>query len=247
MKFRQIYQRVVFCLMFWSCLATQSAFAQQNPNPASSFPSASATVADYKGGVQVRLPGQDFSTPSLNQVLPPDSEINTGNGQILLQLEDGSMVTVYGHTHLVLRQPATSNWQRLQLLLGRIKAEIQKRVSGAPPFQIGTPSAVIAVRGTRFYVEVDKHKMTEVDVDEGVVQLENAHGIGTPVVIQTGSSSRVGENSAPERTQPTQQMQQHQKKTEDMSDNNGNGPSSARQPMNPPHVPPPSKGNNTHK
>jgi hypothetical protein len=115
---------------------------------------------------------------------------------------------------VLLKQPTPSNWQRLQLLFGRVRAEVQKRISGAPPFQVGTPSAVISVRGTRFYVEVDKHKATQVDVEEGAVQLENANGVGTPVLIPAGSSSRVGENSAPEPVQPTSKLQKQSGKSE---------------------------------
>lgn len=207
MRFRQILERVLFCVMFSVCVSMSSAPAQQTAEPVSSAPFANATVADLKGKIQVQLPGQALSAPALGQVLPADSEIISGDGQMLLRLEDGSEVLVHPHSHLALKQPSPSNWQRLQLLVGRIRTEVQKRISGAPPFQVGTPSAVISVRGTRFYVEVDKHKTTEVDVEEGEVQLENAKGVGAPVVIPAGSSSRVGEDSAPEPVQPTSKLQ----------------------------------------
>ena len=51
-------------------------------------------------------------------------------------------------------------------------------MGGSPAFQIGTPSAVISVRGTKFNVEVDRRGFTEVDVDEGVVELEAVTGRG---------------------------------------------------------------------
>jgi len=101
----------------------------------------------------------------------------------------------------MLKQPSPTNWRRLELLLGKIKAEIQKRVGGSPPFQIGTPSAVISVRGTRFYVEVDKHQVTRVTVEEGEVEVENVKGVGKPVRIKAGFSTRVGEDSSPEPPQ----------------------------------------------
>jgi hypothetical protein len=138
-----------------------------------------------------------------------------------------------------LKQPSATNWQRLQLWLGRIKLEIQKRISGSPPFQMGTPSAVNAVRGTLFFVEVDKRKMNEVDFEEGEVQLENVQGIGPPVIIEARSSSRVGENAAPEPAQPTQR---HHGRFDDT--HNSNGPNSGRQPMSPPHIPPAPRGSN---
>jgi len=219
----QTSKQVLFCLVLWLSVGTLSTFAQQSPEPASSVPFANATVADFKSKTQVQLPGQNFSAPTVGQVLPAESEINTGDGQILLRLEDGSEVLVHPHSHVLLKQPTPSNWQRLQLLVGRIRAEVQKRISGAPPFQVGTPSAVISVRGTRFYVDVDKHKTTQVEVEEGAVQLENANGVGTPVLIPAGSSSRVGEDSAPEPTQPTSKLQKQSGKSVAAGNSNAGG------------------------
>jgi|SRR5579859_175613 len=241
MKIRQIRKQVFFSIVFFLSVGAVSAGAQQNaPSPASA-PYAGATVTDFEKKVQLQLPGQGFSAPSRRQVLPPESVIKTGDGYILLHLEDGSDILVQPHTQLILKQPAPTNWQRLQLLLGQIKATIQKRVSGSPPFQIGTPSAVISVRGTRFYVEVDKHKTTQVDVEEGEVQLENAKGVGAPVVIKAGSSSRVGEDSAPEPTQPTSELHRQSGKS-GFQGNGGNGQGKGlgqgNQPHSQPHSPP---------
>jgi len=183
---------------------------EQNSPQASTAPIAGATVADFKGDVEVELPGKTASNPTRGQVLPAETAITTAKGQILLQLEDGSQILVHAKTRLVLKQPSPSNWQRLQLLLGKIKAEIQKRTGGSPPFQIGTPSAVITVRGTRFYVEVDRHNTTRVKVEEGVVEVQSLKGTGKPVLIKAGFSTRVGEDSGPEppKESPGQERQQ---------------------------------------
>lgn len=177
---------------------------------------AAASVADVKGKVQVTLPGQAASAPQIGQLLPAETIVATGKGGILLRLEDGSQIVVQSNTNIVLKQPSPTSWQRLQLMLGKIKAEIQKRTGGSPPFQIGTPSAVITVRGTRFYVQVDKHKITRVDVEEGVVDVESVKGIGKPVQIKGGHSSTVKEDSAPE--EPKQSPGQDRE-----SGNSGNG------------------------
>jgi hypothetical protein len=227
MRFQQIRTQVLFFLMFLTfgfAVTIWHVTAQQDATPATSAPLANATVLAFNDKVEVKLPGQSFSAPTIAEVLRAGTEIQTDRGEIVLRLEDDSQVDVHPHTHLVLAEPATSNWQRLQVLLGHIKATIQKRVSGAPPFQIGTPSAVISVRGTQFDVAVDKHKVTQVDVHEGVVELASAKGIGAPVTIQAGSSSRVGENSAPEPAQPTAQMQKQSGKSGNSNaGGNGNG------------------------
>jgi hypothetical protein len=247
MKIHQIRKQVFFSIMFFLSVGTVCASAQQNAPAPASAPYAGATVADFEKKVQLQLPGQGSSAPTRGQVLPPDTVINTGDGHVLLHLEDGSDILVQPHTSLILTQPSATNWQRLQLLLGQIKAEIQKRISGAPPFQIGTPSAVISVRGTRFYVEVDKSKTTQVDVEEGEVQLENAKGIGAPVSIKAGSSSRVGANSAPEPAQPTSEMHQQSGKSGSQGNEGsggngqgkglGQGNQSHGQPHTPPSIP----------
>ena len=96
--------------------------------------------------------------------------------------------------------------ERLRLLREQkqfSQGEIQKRTGGAPPFQTGTPSAVITVRGTRFYVRVDKHERTRVDVEEGVVEVESLKGIGKPVQVKAGFSTTVKQDSAPDEPKQT--------------------------------------------
>jgi hypothetical protein len=182
------------------------AAAQQTSAPAASAPYAGATISDFKGKVSIQLPAQAFAAPVRGEVLPPDTTVNTDEGRLLLKLSDGSDVLVRPHTKLLLKQPEASGWKYFQLMLGRIRTQIQKRTGGSPAFQIGTPSAVISVRGTKFDVEVDRRGFTEVDVDEGVVELEAVTGRGTSVMITAGFSSRVGMETGPEVPRPTQDL-----------------------------------------
>lgn len=206
MKLQELRNSVM--LFTWLYLGVVPLFTpfQQNKAQVPSAPIAGATVADLKGKVRVQLPGRTPSIPTRGQVLPAETMITTEGGTILLRLEDDSQILVNEHTRLLLKQPSPSSWQRLQMFLGRIKAEIQKRIGGSPPFQMGTPSAVISVRGTRFNVEVDKHRVTRVSVEEGEVQLDSAKGIGKPVIIKAGHKSRVTEDSAPEVPQEAREI-----------------------------------------
>jgi uncharacterized membrane protein YgcG len=182
------------------------AVAQQAPPAAVSAPYAGATISDFKGKVGIQLPAQAFTAPVRGEVLPPDTTVNTEDGRLLLKLSDGSDVLVRPHTKLLLKQPETSGWKYFQVLIGRVRTQIQKRLGGSPAFQIGTPSAVISVRGTRFDVEVDRRGFTQVDVDEGVVELEAVTGRGEAVMITAGFSSRVGMETGPETPRPTQEL-----------------------------------------
>lgn len=180
--------------------------AQEKSPAAIAAPYAGATISDFKGKLSIELPHQGAISPARGKVLPPETTINTDDGRLLLKLSDGSDVIVRPHTKLVLKDPESSGLRYLQLLLGRIHAEIQKHLGGTPGFQIGTPSAVISVRGTRFDVEVNEHGITEVDVEEGVVELDGLNGRGEPVMITAGLSSRVGTQSAPEVPRPTHDL-----------------------------------------
>lgn len=171
-------------------------------------PLAGAIVSDWKGGVQVQLPGAQLTPPARGEVLPEESVIDTRDGRLLLTLPaDESQILVQPKTRIVLHQPSPNNWNSLELLLGRIRAFIQKRTGGAPPFQLGTPSAVIAVRGTRFDVDVDKKGTTEVDVLDGIVEVSGLSVPNKSVLITPGFFTRVRVGHAPDRPAPTQQAQ----------------------------------------
>jgi hypothetical protein len=191
---------IVGLVLYCACAA-----AHQTP-AASSAPYAGATISDFKGKVSIQLPAQAFAAPVRGEVLPPDTTVNTDEGRLLLKLSDGSDVLVRPHTKLLLKQPEASGWKYFQLMIGRVRTQIQKRMGGSPAFQIGTPSAVISVRGTKFDVEVDRRGFTEVDVDEGVVELEAVTGRGESVMITAGFSSRVGMETGPEVPRPTQDL-----------------------------------------
>jgi FecR-like protein len=201
MKTRFTFSMIVILL---GCLFVAAQEPQTGPINA---PFAGATVSDFKGRISIQLPGHGFSAPSRGLVLPAETLISTEDGgRMLLRLSDGSDLLVRSNTRLVLKQPETGTWRYLQLLVGRVRAEIQKRLGGAPGFQIGTPSAVISVRGTSFDVEVNRTGITEVDVHEGIVQLDSAKGMGESVLVRAGFSSRVGFESGPESPRPTRDM-----------------------------------------
>lgn len=205
MKRAFVNSGLIIAVFFW--VALDLAFAQeQAPSAASvSAPFAGATISEWKGKIHLNLPGQPPSSPAQGETVPPGTVIETGGGQVLLQLVDGSQVLVRAHTRLTVQQPTPTDRGYFQLLLGRIRAIITKRTGGAPPFELGTPSAVIAVRGTQFDVEVNRHQETFVDVSEGVVEVVGRHS-RTSVFVQAGSSTRVGMDTPPETPRPTADM-----------------------------------------
>jgi hypothetical protein len=71
---------------------------------------------------------------------------------------------------------------------------------------MGTPSAVIAVRGTRFDVEVNGRGLSEVDVFDGLVEVAGNGPVAGSVLVGPGFSTRVAPGKAPEPPVPTREI-----------------------------------------
>lgn len=196
-----------FGLLFFRIAAPSAAAQQQltSPTPVT-VTMAGATIAEWKGNIRLSLPGEEPSSPLRGEQLPPGTILDTGGGRLLLRLSDGSEVLLREHTRLQLEQPSLTNPSYFQLLLGRIRALINKRTGGGIPFELGTPSAVIAVRGTEFEVEVDRRTVTEVDVVDGMVEVSGRNAAEGSVLVEPGFSTRIALNSGPEPPEPTNEM-----------------------------------------
>jgi hypothetical protein len=196
-----------FCLLYFWISSGIAAAQEQQPSPTPATAAiAGATIADWKGNIRLSLPGQLPSNPLRGEQLPPGTVLDTGSGKLLLRLGDGSELIVRAHTRLQVQQPSLSDPSYFQLLLGRIRALINKRTGGAVPFELGTPSAVIAVRGTQFDVEVNPRNVTEVDVVDGLVEVYGRNAGGGSVLLEPGFSTRVAMDSGPEQPEPTNEM-----------------------------------------
>jgi FecR protein len=204
---RTAVRSTYFCLLFFWIAAGMAAAQEQQPSSTPATAAiAGATIAEWKGNIRLNLPGQLPSNPMRGEQLPPGTILDTGSGRLLLRLSDGSEVMVRAHTRLQVQQPSLTDPSYFQLLLGRIRALITKRTGGAVPFELGTPSAVIAVRGTQFEVEVNSRNVTEVDVVDGLVEVYGRNAIGGSVLLEPGFSTRVGLDSGPEQPEPTNEM-----------------------------------------
>jgi hypothetical protein len=62
---------------------------------------------------------------------------------------------------------------------------------------VTTPSAVLAVRGTDFGVDVKKNGATSVVVFEGTVEVRDPRGVEKAVQVRAGQSTRIREGHAP--------------------------------------------------
>jgi hypothetical protein len=191
---------------FGLTLGLAPAQEQQPNNTPATAAIVGSTIAEWKGNIRLNLPGQLPSNPLRGEQLPAGTLVDTGSGRLLLHLSDGSELLVRPHTRLLVRQPSLTDPGYFQLLLGRIRALVNKRTGGATPFELATPSAVIAVRGTQFDVEVNPRNVTEVDVVDGLVEVYGRNISGGSVLVEPGFSTRVGIDTLPEPPEPTDLM-----------------------------------------
>ncbi len=93
---------------------------------------------------------------------------------VLLEIERGSLRAIFG------KLPEGDTRERL----------------------ISTPSAVLAVRGTDYGVEVEKDGDTSVSVFEGTVEVWDVGGIGERTLVQAGWSTRIKRGKTPKTPTP---------------------------------------------
>jgi len=172
--------------------------AQTSPPPQTALPVGSATVTEVKGEVTLTSPDGTPVQAERGAILAAESKIETAKGSVLLELQDGSQVLVKGRSNVVLRSPNEGKGFSLELFIGRIIVKVKKRTGETPSFRMGTPSAVITVRGTRFLVEVNKKQKTYVDVYEGIVEVEGIMPGSRAVMIRPGFFSGVDRNRSPD-------------------------------------------------
>ena len=91
----------------------------------------------------------------------------------------------------------------LELERGRLRAVFEPAAEGDDRERlVTTPSAVLAVRGTEYGVEVEKDGDTSVMVFEGTVEVRDAKGVGEAVSVHAGESTRIRRGRAAAAPRP---------------------------------------------
>lgn len=101
------------------------------------------------------------------------------------EIFSGSEVTLAGETPGLI----------LSLDRGRLKAMFDK-ITGNEPRMVKTPGALLAVRGTRYGVEVGRNGDADLVVFEGTVEVKSALA-KEPVLVHAGEGCHFGTSSAP--------------------------------------------------
>lgn len=131
--------------------------------------------------------------PASIQLVHLGDEFRTGPGAtVMLELPDGSYMVVSENTTLQVQDFWQSDWKSLvNVMLGKVRFYIQKLGGKPNPYRVGTPTALIAVRGTTFEVSVDEAQFTEIRCLEGRVTVETVGLPGREVILDEGHKTLV--------------------------------------------------------
>jgi hypothetical protein len=170
--------------------------APQSPDPGAGL------VESIHGNEVMQRTGGQLRPLRKKDPVSVGAEIVTGkDSRVTIRRADGSKVEILPDSRVVFRDPSEGLTEFLHLFLGRVKLRIEK-LSGRPnEHQMTTPTALIAVRGTRFSVRVDENEATSVAVEEGVVSVRNRALAGEEILLRRGERTRVRQGVAPEPPQ----------------------------------------------
>ena len=154
-----------------------------------------ATLADVSGVVEV-LPagGNAWQLAGPGRRLTTGDRIRTGDSSaVTLAFFDGSTTSLASKTELTVSQLSARRDGHDKVIvlhqwIGRTYNRVQRLLDPASRFEIETPTAVTAVRGTVFVVEVMPDGTTKVTVGEGFVEVIAQ---GTTVEVQPGQATVV--------------------------------------------------------
>lgn len=184
---------VLFALLSVLPLAAAQAVAPQE----ASLDLGRATIAAVKGDVAIHAANGSALPTVRGQALPAGTVVEIKKGSLVLDFADGSQAQLKGNTRVVLKDPAKDGYFSLELLLGKIVTRIKKRLGMEPSFRMGTPTAVITVRGTEFMTGVNKRGKTEVYVYEGVVEVAGLLPGSRSVFVRPGFWTEVEPHRPP--------------------------------------------------
>jgi len=163
------------------------------------------TISTASGAVQVQRGATVTGVSPGTGVNVGDRVITGPGGHAIITLTDGSQLELGESSNMVLDNhalaPAGGRAATQVSLFGGVLRSVVNATGGTPNFEVHTPNAVAAVRGTRFdtaYTEGesrptfgDCRKFSDVVVYEGVVSFHNVVGGGAGMDIPAGYEATV--------------------------------------------------------
>lgn len=149
-----------------------------------------ARVSNVRGNV-VRIHQARKFTLKRGDTLSPGEEVDTrGGGRAVIEMTDGSLITVLPNSHVVFKDYRTAGSLRelFHVLLGRVRVKISHYGGRPNPYRVNSPTASILVRGTDFGVIVAPSGETRVVVYEGLVEVESLADPNQRALVSPGQA-----------------------------------------------------------
>ena len=125
---------------------------------------------------------------------------------------NGHEVAVSEKTEVVLSE-LTEDSSLLKIWLGKIRAKVNK-LKSKQKFEVKTPTAICAVRGTEFSVEITASELTRLEVYEGVVSAKE-ETTGGEVLVNPGEFTTVKSGEAPKEPEKIEKETQKTEETKE--------------------------------
>ncbi|OGS32586.1 MAG: hypothetical protein A2474_00205 [Elusimicrobia bacterium RIFOXYC2_FULL_34_12] len=135
------------------------------------------------------------------------------NSKALISI-NGHKVNVSPKTEAIVADLADDN-SLLKIIVGRIRAAVN-RLKTRQKFEIKTPTAICAVRGTDFAVEVQEDLITRLEVYEGIVAAKE-ETTGSEVLVNPGEFTTIQKGEAPKEPEKMEEDKKDEE-TEDKKD-----------------------------
>tara|TARA_R110001592_G_scaffold59200_1_gene179584 strand:+ start:29145 stop:30818 length:1674 start_codon:yes stop_codon:yes gene_type:complete len=131
-----------------------------------------------------------------NMLIMVGDEIATKNGNVVIEFADSSTIRLEENSNLVFNKLSHFGKTgmvdtRLRLKRGSLTSDIPPLVKGSR-YEIKTPSAVAAVRGTEFRLHTTE-KETRLEVLEGTVEFSGEHG---KMMVDAGQGATISEGNS---------------------------------------------------
>jgi len=139
-----------------------------------------ATVKSISGSAQIKRASQTyFKLLKKSTQIRVGDEVATREGSVLIEFADKSTIRLEKQSNLVFNKLSHFGKTgmvdtRLRLIKGSLSTEVTPLVKGSR-YEITTPSAVAAVRGTKFRL-ISKNTETKLEVLEGNVDFSGKYG-----------------------------------------------------------------------
>ena len=181
-------------------LAASTLFLLSSPGTEMEGVARMATLDRAVGVVGLLPPGSDTWLPaSAGERVEAGSRIRTGPGSAAaLVFFDGSAIEMEAETEIAVIEMSSPQGNDRVILLEQALGQTYNRVQRSPKhesrFEIETPTALVAVRGTEFSTAVEMDGTTHVAVTEGTVEVTAQE---MTVVVLVGQKTTVHPGQVP--------------------------------------------------